>query len=167
MTAFSTGDESVAPPSERSWKQVFWAVLGFAMFAAMLVAAAVYTAPVLWSDWQIHDEARPVAGARVTDGRCSSKLVFHICDVTLNLRTASGTVSRRVNYVFTDLHVGDYTARVVADPSRPELATTDMALDKLWNRTITLLAVAAVLLTFTLLPVLTTVRNRRRAGASA
>ena len=41
---------------------------------------------------------------------------------------------------------------VVADPSRPELATTDMALDKLWNRTLTFLVGVVVLLGLTILP---------------
>ena len=167
MAASPNRFESLAPPVDRSWKQTLWAVLGIVMFGAMLVAATVYTAPALVSDWQIRDAARPVANAGVTDGRCNSKLVFHICDMTLNLRLPSGGVSRRVNYVFTDVHVGNYTVRVVADPARPELATTDMALDKLMNRTITLVVVLAVLLALTVLPTAAMIRNRRPASRAA
>ena len=52
------------------------------------------------------------------------------------------------------MHLGDYTVAVVADPSRPELATTDMALAKLWNRTLTFLVGVVVLLGLTILPLL-------------
>ena len=152
------------PPADRGWRHKFWVAVGILMFAALLAAAAIYTAPALVSDWQVRDRARPVPDARVTDGKCSSKIVVHICDVTLDVRTPSGTVSRRINYVFTGVHVGDYSVRVVADPARPDLATTDMALDKLWNRTITLLVVMVLLLAFTVLPIVATVRNRRAAS---
>ncbi len=99
----------------------------------------------------------------MSEGKCSSKLVFHICDATLSVATRSGRVSRDVNYVFTSLHFGDYSVTTLADPAHPELATTDMALDELWNRTITLLVVSALLLTF----ILGTLVRRWRGGAEA
>lgn len=151
------------PPADRGWKHTLWVVVGFLMFGAVLVAAAVYTAPALVSDWRIRDAARPVPDARVTDGKCSSKIVFHICDATLNVGTPAGTVSRRINYVFTGIHVGDYSIRVMADPARPQLATTDLGLDRLWNRTITLAAIVSVLLAFTVLPLVAMIRDRRMA----
>lgn len=152
------------PPADRGWTHKLWLVLGFLMFGAVLVAVAVYTAPALVSDWQVRDAARPVPDARVTDGKCSSKIVVHICDATLNVGTPSGTVSRRINYVFTGIHVGDYSIRVMADPARPALATTDLGLDRLWNRTITLVTIVSVLLAFTVLPLVTMIRNRRMAS---
>lgn len=154
------------PPADRGWKHTFWVIAGILMFGGMLVAMAVYTAPALMSDWQIRNSAQPIDQAQVTDGRCSAKLVFHICNATLAVRTSSGDVSRRVNYIFTGMNVGSYSVHVMADPAQPGLATTDMALDKLWNRTITLLVVAGCLLGFTLLPVAALLRNRRApAGA--
>lgn len=163
-SSFDRSESLRLPPADRGWRHKLWVVIGFLMFGAVLVAAAIYTAPALVSDWQVRDGARPVPDARVTDGECSSKIVLHICDMTLNLRTPSGTVSRRINYVFTGIHVGDYGIRVMADPARPELATTDLGLDKLWNRTITLVAVVAVLLAFTVLPIVKMVRNWRTAS---
>ena len=154
------------PPTDRDWKQTLWVTLGILMFGAMLVAAAIYTAPALVSDWQVRETARPIENAEVTDGKCSSKIVFHICDVTLTVATPSGELTRRMNYVFTGVHVGDYSVRVMADPARPELATTDLALDKLWNRTITLLIVAALLLAFTVLPIVAAIRNWRTSRAA-
>lgn len=149
------------PPANEGWKHTMWVILGALMFGAMLVAAAVWTAPALVSDWQIHNAAQPVADGRVSEGKCNSRLVFHICDVTLSVATNAGRVSRDVNYVFTGFHFGDYSVTVLADPARPELATTDMALDKLWNRTITLLAVSAVLLALTVAPVVALFRRWR------
>ncbi len=70
-------------------------------------------------------------------------------------------MSRRVNYVFTGVHFGDYDITVLADPARPELATTDLALDKLWNRTITLLVGGGILLALTIAPVVALTRRSR------
>jgi hypothetical protein len=165
MTSLDRPDALRLPPA-RDWRNTFWVFLGVAMFAAMLVAAAYYAAPALISDWRIRDAARPIAGARVSEGKCSAKVVFHICDATLVLQAPSGAVTRRVNYVFTGVHVGDYSVRVLADPSQPELATTDMALDKLWNRTITLAAAMALLLALTTMPIIAAVRNWRASRAA-
>ena len=152
------------PPAERSWKETLWVIVGILLFGGMLVACAVYTAPPLLSDWQVRDTARPVPAARITDGKCSTKIIIHICDMTLNLGTPAGTVTRRVNTVFTGVHFGDYKVGVMADPARPELVTTDLALDRLINRTITLAALMAMLLAFSILPIVAVVRNRRAAS---
>lgn len=153
------------PPANEGWKQTMWVVLGALMFGAMLIAAAVWTLPALVSDWQIHDVAQPVADGQVSKGKCSSQLVLHICDATLTVATKAGQVSRDVNYVFTGFHIGDYAVTVLADPARPELATTDMALDKLWNRTITLLVGSGLLLMLSVAPIVALLRRWRRARA--
>lgn len=145
---------------------MFWSLFGVVALAALLVAAAIYTAPAVLSDWQVREAAHLVPDARVSEGKCSSKIIVHICDVTLGLRTASGTVTRRVNYVFTGVHVGDYGIRVMADPARPELVTTDLGLDQLWNRTITLLVIAGGLATCLVAALVALIRNRRAASGA-
>ena len=150
----------------RGWRQTLWAVLGILMLGALLAAAVVYIMPPLISDWQVQAAARPMSGARVTDGRCSSQLVFQVCGATLDVPTASGTLSRRVNYLFTGVHVGERDVRVMADPDRPELATVDMALAGLWNRTITLIAALALLLAGTIVPTVAMIHNRRPIAAA-
>ena len=125
----------------------------------------VYTAPPLLSDWQIRGAAQPAERARIVKGSCTTKLVIAICDVTLTNRTAAGTITRSVNYAFTDVHFGDYSAEAMADPARPELVTTDLALDRLWNRTLTFLFGAVLMLAFVVLPVVAFLRNRRAAQA--
>ena len=153
-------------PGGGGWKQALLTVSAALTCGAFLATAAAYTAPALVSDWEIRSAARPIADARVTEGRCSSQAVLQICDATLAVPTATGLVSRRVVYAFTGVLVGEQAVRVIADPARPELATTDMALDRLWNRTITLVAGAAVLLILTVLPLVAVARNRRRATSA-
>jgi Zn-dependent protease with chaperone function len=152
----------ILPPRQGGWQQTLWALLGSAMFGAILVALSLYTLPNLISDWRIRDTARPVGNSRVTDGSCTTKLVLNICDATLSVQTKSRTVTHNVNYIFMDAHSGDYSVAVLADPEHPELATTDMALEKLWNRTITLLIGSAILLAITLAPVIAIIRRLRR-----
>lgn len=71
--------------------------------------------------------------------------------------------SAPVNYAFTAASAGEYSVTVMADPARPELATTDMALNRLWNRTITLLARGGILLALTIASVVTLIRRLRAA----
>lgn len=151
------------PPRGGGLRQRIWATLGILMFAGFFVAMMVFTLPPLLSDWQVRSSAQPAEQARIVKGSCTTKLVIAICDVTLTNRTAAGTITRSVNYAFTDVHFGDYSAEAMADPARPELVTTDLALDRLWNRTLTFLFGAVLMLAFVVLPVVAFVRNRRAA----
>jgi len=157
------------PPQGGGWKNTLLGLLGTVMFGGILVAASIYTVPDLVSDWRIRDTARPVADGRVSKGSCNSRVAINICDATLSVMTKSGRVTRDVNYIFADVHVGSYSVEVLADPAHPELATTDMALEKLWNRTITLLVGGLLLLALAVAPVIALVRQLRgradRAGA--
>ncbi len=152
------------PLRGQGWINTFWVLFGVVALGAILVAAGVYTAPPVLSDWQVRDAAQAIPDARVSDGKCTSKIVIHICDATLALHTPAGPVTRRVNYVFTGVHVGDYSIAVMADPSRPDLVTTDLGLDRLWNRTITLLVGATAIAACIVAALFALVRNRRAAG---
>ncbi|SFU76100.1 hypothetical protein SAMN02799631_02163 [Methylobacterium sp. 174MFSha1.1] len=151
------------PPRGHGWINTFWILFGVVALGGILVACAVYTAPAVISDWQVRATAQPAPNARVSEGKCSAKLVIHICDATLNLPTTAGTVTRRVNYVFSGLHAGDYRVGVMADPSRPDLVTTDLGLDRLWNRTITLLAGMGAIAACIIGALLSLIRDRRTA----
>lgn len=155
------------PSRQNDWRNTFWVLFGLVALGAIFVACAIYTAPAVISDWQVRGTAQPVPAGRVSEGSCSSKLVIHICDATLTLRTPQGTVTRRVNYLFTGLHTGDYNVEVLADPARPELVTTDLGLDRLWNRTITLVVIAVAILAVIVSALLGLVRNRRQAEGAA
>jgi len=154
------------PPRGGGWRQRIWATLGVLMFAGFLVALFVFTAPPLLSDWQIHGTAQPAEGGRIVKGSCTTQLVFSICDVTLSNQTPAGTITRSINYAFTDVHFGDYSAGAMADPAHPELITTDQALDKLWNRTLTFVGAAVLMFAFVTLPVVALFRNRRAKAAA-
>lgn len=154
------------PPVRGGWREALLVTVAALMFGGFLVASLVSALPVLVSDWSIRDAARPIADAEVLGGSCKTELILDICDATLRVRTLGGPVSREVVYAFTGLHLGDYTVRALADPARPELVSTDLGLDRLWNRTITLGLGCAVLLALTLLPLWALVRNRRAVTRS-
>ncbi len=155
------------PTRGQSWMTTFWILFGVVALGGILAACAVYTAPAVISDWQVRATARPAPDARVSEGRCSAKLVIHICDATLALRTPAGTVTRRVNYVFSGFQAGDYRVGVMADPARPDLVTTDLGLDRLWNRTLTLLVGAGAIAACIVGALVSLVRTRRAASGAA
>lgn len=159
----NTWTPQVLPPRKQTLRQRIMAPIGVLLFVACLVGLVVYTAPVLLSDWQVQGTAQPVADGRIQDGSCTTNIVFAICDMTLQNATPAGLVSRGVNYVFIDFHLGDFQVQVMADPAHPDLLTTDLGLDRLLNRTFTLLAGIAL---FVSLPVLwaRVVLRRRRAA---
>ncbi len=138
------------PPAPSRWKELLKSLLGLLMFGGLTIALSVYTLPNLVSDWQVRGSAMPYADARITQGSCSSKVFIHICNANLAVQSKSGRYTREVNYVFADFHTGAYTVAVMADPARPELLTTDLALDTLWNRTITAAVVGLLLAGLTL-----------------
>ena len=160
------GPLTALPPRRSGLRQRIWATLGILMFAGFFVAMMVYTAPPLLSDWQIRNTAQPAEDGEMVKGSCSTKLVLAICDVTLSNRTPGGVITRSVNFAFTDVHFGDYSAAVMADPAHPELVTTDLALDKLWNRTLTFLVGVILMLGFVTLPLVAFFRRRRAARAA-
>lgn len=53
----------------------------------------------------------------------------------------------------------------MADPARPELVTTNLALDRLWNRTPTFLFGAGLMRGLRTFPVVAVFRTRWTAGA--
>lgn len=161
QTPAETQAPEAQPARSKGAAHTIWSWLGALMFGGVLVALSVYTAPNLISDWQVRSSAMPYADARVTEGSCRSKLFVHICGATLAVNGKSGRFVRDVNYVFVDFHVGDYSVRVMADPARPEMLTTDLALDKLWSRTLTLLAGGGFLLVLALSPIVALIRRPR------
>jgi hypothetical protein len=121
-----------------TWRSRIVAAIGGLVLVGLMVASFIWVAPTLWTDIQIRNTAEGVASSRIEEGSCRSKLFINICEVTLSAGKAANAVRRDVTYVFADLHMGDYTVQVLADPARPELLTTDLGLDKLPSRIITI-----------------------------
>ncbi|TPG55492.1 hypothetical protein EAH89_14680 [Roseomonas nepalensis] len=111
--------------------------------------AAASLLPTLLSDYEIRAGAVPAAG-RVENGRCTARMgLLQTCSMTLvsAAPTKNGEPIRQgAEYVFAEPHLGDYSVRLLADPSRPGQLTTDMGLDHLGNRAATLAAAAVLVL---------------------
>jgi len=114
-------------------------VLLWAVFAvAAMVFGVIRPIGDLLVDRELVGKVAPVPDAKVS-GRCSTGLVLTSCDATLSVaRPGRPEITREVHYFFLDEHTGDYEIEVVADPARPELLSTDMAMEKLTNRLVTL-----------------------------
>ncbi|WP_458094303.1 hypothetical protein [Roseomonas sp. WA12] len=149
------------PPPGGGKRELFWTLFGAAVCAVLLAGMAIFMVPNIASDWQVRGAAQPVADGRVVKGRCSTRLVITTCDATLSLLGKSGPITRDVDLLFLGVGGGDYTVSVLADPARPELVTTDLGLERLWNRTLTALAIGALLLVGAIVPITTLLRRRR------
>ena len=70
-------------------------------------------------------QARPAPAARVSEGRCRSRLfLFQTCDLTLAWRDKDGAAhAQAVSYMFVEPHMGSWSAVAMVDPARPGLVT--------------------------------------------
>lgn len=134
---------TLKPPisAAKSW---FVAVLCLAVAAGLGAFLALAILPDLRDDYAVRDSVKTLRRGDIVSGRCTTKIVVTHCGVTLVDRDARQT--RSVNYLFVDMHAGDYSTEVVADPARPALLTTDLGLEKLPNRAIVAAALALIVL---------------------
>lgn len=121
------------PSRLRAWGV---ATLIAAFFLAIGGVIAATTLPDLLEDHRLRDRAVPFAKARVESGRCTVRLaLFHDCRVTLRL----GEARIERSFAYTAFEPGGtLRLRAMGDPARPDTATTDVALDRLPNRALTL-----------------------------
>jgi hypothetical protein len=136
----------VHPPGTGPGSQL--AVLVWAVFVlAGLPWMVIRPIGDLLTDRELAGKAQSVAGARV-HGRCSLHLgLLTTCDATLTVpRPGQPDLTRAVNYFFIDAHADGHHMAVVGDPARPELLSTDLGLDKLTNRMITLVVLGPLFL---------------------
>ena len=126
---------------------LYCAAAGVILLTTFLITTAI---PELASDFSIRSTARPLAGAIIEQSSCVDREDYIMrCTATLLAkRPGLPDLRREVNYVYFTFHSGKYILKVVADPSQPERMTTNFALDKLWNRTATLLLPSLLLLLF-------------------
>ena len=147
LTALPTRPLRARPPIKGPWD--IRTLLGILLFGGFLAFSVGWVAPDVYTDWQVRDTAVPIRGGHLSDGSCSSKLFLHMCDVTLSAQAGAERITRKVHYVFGSFTLGDFTARVVADPQRPDWLTTDLGLDYFWDRVVSLgldlLLIAALL----------------------
>lgn len=160
--AFPTRALGVRPPGMGIFSD-FWSVV-FALFvSAGCLLLVTFPIPALVDDFPIRASAQPLPGATIKHGSCSTSLVLVSCDATLALaRRGQPPLERTLHYFFVDFHDGDYTARVVADPGRPEVITTDLALDKMWNRVTTMVVIGPFFVAIPVFLVWLTIGSLRR-----
>lgn len=91
----------------------------------------------LADDAWVLGHAVPIRGQGTIEGKCTRHLVLVSCALTLS----AGDQTRRARFAFAGLPRDSYPVTMVADPSRPDYPTTDLALDTFWNRVATLAAV--------------------------
>ncbi|MGG5818796.1 hypothetical protein [Falsiroseomonas sp. HW251] len=126
-------------PARGAWRGWLALLLGLVLFGGFLAMLAIDVLPGIRDDFAIRDAARPAVGARITEGRCRSRLfLFQSCELTLSFRGKERVWNRKLSYLFVEPHMGNWSAVPMADPARPELVSTDIGLDRLWNRVATL-----------------------------
>lgn len=129
---------TVSPPGHGLWPIVGWLAVSLLLLAGFVLIVAT-PIPDLRADWAIRGTAKAIPQARIEEGKCKTHLVLVECEATLVLRQGRGPeIRQKTNQYFVDIHFGAYTAIVMGDPARPTYLTTNLALDKFWNRVITL-----------------------------
>lgn len=140
----------VKPPGKTIGSDI-WLVLLTLFVGLGCTLIVLFPLPALVSDYAVRDTAKPIAGGTIEHGSCSSRLFLVTCDADLALSWPGKPPLRRsLHYFFVDAHFGDYSARVVADPSRPEDMTTDLALEMMNNRLITMAIAGPIFLAVSL-----------------
>lgn len=106
----------------------------------------VWEGPGVVRDFQISQNPLVLEEGDVRNGRCKTrKALFTDCEARLVYSYNGRNYSTDVEVMFVDFHVGDYETGLVISADHPELATMTLALDKLWNRIITLTVFVALL----------------------
>ncbi|HKU97556.1 MAG TPA: hypothetical protein VJR58_19865 [Vineibacter sp.] len=137
--------------------------LGFlALFVLALgVGMAVWMTPGILRDLEIGKNPVEEPQARISNGKCRSKLVLVTCEANIAYAVAGKRYATHVEFSFVDVHFGDYTANVVRSATKPELATLDIGLEAMWNRIGTLIGFLALFLGGAVALALNAVRNMR------
>ena len=144
----------------------FLAVMSTVLFGGFLALTGAQVLPAIRDDLAIRDAARPAPQVRVSGGQCRSRLaLFQDCEVTLSWRGKDGTGSRKIHYMFVEPHMGSWTVIPMMDPSRPELVSTDLGVERLTNRIAT--AIGAVIFALALIGggILAGMKAQRKSGA--
>jgi hypothetical protein len=134
---------SLAPDVISTPRAYYWAtpiILAFAVFLT------VWEAPGVIRDFQISQNPLELADGDVQNGRCTTRrAIFTDCEARLVYSYNGRNYDSSVEVMFVDFHVGDYETGLVISADHPELATMSLALDKLWNRIVTLVLFVGIL----------------------
>jgi hypothetical protein len=134
---------SLAPDVISTPRAYYWAT---PIILALAVFIAVWEAPGVARDYLISQNPLVLEGGDVRNGRCTTRrAIFTDCEARLVYSYNGLTYDSTVEVMFVDFHVGDYETGLVISADHPGLATMSLALDKLWNRMITLVLFVGIL----------------------
>ncbi|UFN51031.1 hypothetical protein LPC08_10670 [Roseomonas sp. OT10] len=108
-------------------------MLGLAFFISQGVAEEW---PMLRDDFAAQGRTKPAPGGHVVEGSCrTSRYFLTRCEATLE--AGSSIVPTRRNKVVYSYFGGSEQrpVQVLVDTGHPETLTTDVAMERLWNRT--------------------------------
>lgn len=129
-----------------AWRAWLLGFLGFLLFGGVMVVMSIEVLPVLSTDYEVRDRAVALPKTRVESGRCQVRwFLLNDCEATLVIPQDRGPAMRReVGYIFFEPSAGNRQVMPMGDPSRPELTTTDLGLERFNNRVITYAALMLV-----------------------
>jgi hypothetical protein len=133
-----------------------------ALFLAALGAFFAWQfGPLLVRDFGIKETVQ-VANARITEGKCKTRLIVSICELKI---ARPGAAVVELDYAWLDLPFTDHTATPLLAAHDRTLLTTDLGQDMLWNRAVTLGAFLALLFCpLVFVPIVLVRRSRTRDG---
>ena len=164
VKAFPTRPMAVRPPGGGGWWR---GLLGAIFMLGMAGGALAWFGPGMQRDLVMRADARPVVGGQVADGRCQIRLaVLALCDATLRARGKNGPVEDSLHLAFFDWPGASHAATVMQSASRPDRLTTDLGLERMTNRILTLAGWVLFWLVILALGAVAWGRERRRRRAS-
>lgn len=105
----------------------------------MAGGAVAWFGPGLLRDLKMQADARPVVGGRVADGRCQIRMgVLALCDATLRATGKNGPLEDGMHLAFFEWPGTTHAARVMQSAAVPDHLTTDIGLERMTNRMLTL-----------------------------
>lgn len=119
-----------------------------AVFLAVIAAIFVWlNAPGITQDLEIQKDPVVMPDASVRNGTCKVyKGLFYDCSAEVAYRVDKQAYQRKIKISFISFNVEELSVDVVRSAKRPELATFDIGLDKLWNRIAMLVGVVVLMI---------------------
>lgn len=118
----------------------------FVLLFGLLAAAVYWLGPDIATDWRIGKDLALVRDAKIEEANCRSRLaVFTVCDV--GYREDSNSPRRTLWYFFIDTPSKEPIA-LLRSKSGAESITTNLGLDKFYQRVFALFLILALLGTF-------------------
>jgi hypothetical protein len=137
---------------------------------ALLVALFFMEGPGIARDLEINQAPVQLQDGDIAGSCTTKKAIFTSCKAKLSYAYDGVKHVAETDFMFVDLHSGDYEAGIVISKTDPGLATLTLGLSMLWNRVITflvfafLLAAGGVLLLLTLFRIIRSRSSIRQPG---